>query len=259
MRSIGSLLNVEVFSLLKVGCVMGNSYHRTLAFTIIMPLVISVFIGIATLIKAEYSKRIALKSQPRYREKDELVRKFKLDNQTNLEEAKKLKVIASDQSLFDLKSSKVKPNEIARQRRASLQRPGENDELAKKKGRQLLKLEEELEKLEILATDNSSDIKASGVTAFLVFTYLIFASTSSIILRTFYCDQFGDDLNFYLVADKKIVCRFYNEEDETFTKNPEYAKLLRMALVGVGIYPLTSRGCRKNCCSYFLPLEDVRA
>ena len=175
MRSIGSLLNVEVFSLLKVGCVMGNSYHRTLAFTIIMPLVISVFIGIATLIKAEYSKRIALKSQPRYREKDELVRKFKLDNQTNLEEAKKLKVIASDQSLFDLKSSKVKPNEIARQRRASLQRPGENDELAKKKGRQLLKLEEELEKLEILATDNSSDIKASGVTAFLVFTYLGFA------------------------------------------------------------------------------------
>ena len=67
---------------------------------------------------------------------------------------------------------------------------------------------------------------------------MIFASTSSIILRTFYCDQFGDDLNFYLVADKKIVCRFYNEEDETFTKNPEYAKLLRMALVGVGIYPL---------------------
>ena len=87
-----------------------------------------------------------------------------------------------------------------------------------------------------------------GVAFFLAFTYLIFASTSTVILRVFYCEQYGDDLTKFLVADKNIICELYHEqvglegEDDYipgyFTKNTEYETLKLWAWLGVGIYPL---------------------
>ena len=69
-------------------------------------------------------------------------------------------------------------------------------------------------------------VAASGVAIFLTFTYLIFASTSSAIFRTFQCRTYGDDETRYLVADKTIDC------DSDLHKFWE-----KYALLMIGVYP----------------------
>ncbi|GMH77044.1 hypothetical protein TL16_g07276 [Triparma laevis f. inornata] len=257
MSSLGKLFNVEIFSILKMGCVMGNSYTRTLAFTMTMPIAISVTIAISSLIYAKNSERTAEVYKEPYEELDQKVREFKDENRAILEHAMELNKLKKDKSIIELKEKKKMMT--PRQRRASLVRAesvvGKTDGVdsqmarnAEAKGRELLDLERELKEVKALATNRSQAIKEGGVAFFLAFTYLIFASTSSVILRVFHCDQFGDDLTKYLVADKNIVCELYHEQvgkvgdfDYSagyWTKNQEYEMLKMWALLGVGVYPL---------------------
>ena len=39
---ISGIFNLEIFSLMKVGCLMGNSYYKSLLFTTLMPIVVSI-------------------------------------------------------------------------------------------------------------------------------------------------------------------------------------------------------------------------
>ena len=41
---IAAFVNVDIFTFLEVGCIMGNSYYKTLVFTTLMPIAVAVSI-----------------------------------------------------------------------------------------------------------------------------------------------------------------------------------------------------------------------
>ena len=91
----------------------------------------------------------------------------------------------------------------------------------------LQKIKDELKELKLKAKDRGQDFRHTAVAVFLGFTYLIFASTSSMVFRAFLCKQYGDDETFYLVADKTVDCA-----------SPEYHAWKFYATIMIGVYPL---------------------
>ncbi|GMH77208.1 hypothetical protein TrLO_g8657, partial [Triparma laevis f. longispina] len=145
---LSGLVNLEVFSLLKVGCLMGNSYYNSLLVTTLMPMFISAVIFIVGAI-------VGMKARAAVKKKDGDEEEFKAEKKKAFDE------------VFD-----------------------------------------------------------AAVSAFLAFTYLIFASTSSACFKTFQCEVYGDDPTRYLVSDKTKDC-----------DSPEHKFWEKYAIFMMGIYP----------------------
>ena len=152
---ISALFNLEIFSLMKVGCLMGNSYYKSLLFTTLMPITASIGIFI---IANVYGFKA-------YRAKAHEQDKEQVDHERHRRERKQA----------------------------------------------------------------YAQVMSSGVAVFLTFTYLIFASTSSSIFRTFQCRTYGDDPKRYLVADKNIDC---DSDLHKVRSNEERSDELRRCIFG---------------------------
>ena len=152
---ISALFNLEIFSLMKVGCLMGNSYYKSLLFTTLMPITASIGIFI---IANVYGFKA-------YRAKAHEQDKEQVDHERHRRERKQA----------------------------------------------------------------YAQVMSSGVAVFLTFTYLIFASTSSSIFRTFQCRTYGDDPKPYLVADKNIDC---DSDLHKVRSNEERSDELRRCIFG---------------------------
>ena len=74
------LFNLQVFTIFKVGCLMGGNFYQSLLFTTLMPVGFTVMLIIWAIVQTVKSKRIAWLHRPLVGPKEEELEAFKEDN-----------------------------------------------------------------------------------------------------------------------------------------------------------------------------------